>query len=148
MTEALAWNDAPRAPAGDAPLAALRRHGLAPLAHRAGVAALRPDFVRGTMLDAERSRTLAGVVDELARAGVPTILLKGVAYARTLNAHPAERPMTDIDLLVPADRYLEGGRLLERLGFARLPGAPLHHASTHVGGEVVIDLASTADNED
>jgi len=43
---------------------------------------------------------LAAVLDRLARAGVPVLLLKGAALAETLYGDPALRPLCDLDLLV------------------------------------------------
>ncbi len=43
------------------------------------------------------------IVAALQAAGVPVMLLKGAALGRLVYGSPAERPVNDLDLLVPAD---------------------------------------------
>src|SRR5262249_16805873 len=63
---------------------------------------------------------------------------KGAAYAAGLYDLPAERPMTDVDLLV--DRYAIAEHALADLGFEREPASALHHASAWVRGDLVLDV--------
>jgi hypothetical protein len=118
--------------------ALVQRHLLAPLAARAGASACRDDLVRATVGWARIERELPPVIDRLVAAGVRVAPIKGVAYAAGLYALPAERPMTDVDLLV--DPYADAARVVAELGFRREPGSLLHHASAWVRGELVIDL--------
>jgi hypothetical protein len=68
-------------------------------------------------------RLLERIALTCADAGIPLMVLKGAALHLTLHRNPGDRPMSDLDLMVPpkhAPRMLE---LLERLG-GRL-GRPL-----------------------
>jgi hypothetical protein len=57
----------------------------------------------------------------LQAGGVPCAYLKGVAFLDTLYAHPAERPLADVDVLVPrAARH----RVVALLTAARLEAVP------------------------
>ncbi len=95
----------------------LKPHGVYPLLAyrlRAWPAECRPPLEVVAYLDrlflyaAARSmragRQIQAVVDALEAAGIPSVLLKGPALARTVYPDPALRQSTDIDLLVrPAD---------------------------------------------
>ncbi len=126
------------------PLTLVRRHMLAPLAHRAGAATLRNDFI-ASALQAERRAALAvEALAALGDAGVAVILLKGIAYTGTLYADPAERPMSDIDLLVRAADFDRAARALLRLGYWHAGGAAqitvTRHALTLKRRDSAIDL--------
>ncbi len=58
-----------------------------------------------------------GVLGRLQGAGVPTLVLKGVALSRIYYPDAGCRPMVDVDLLVPPDRPLEAIALLEGSGW-------------------------------
>lgn len=111
-------------------LRALKRHGLGPLAHRnltrAGAAGSVPIAVSESLENLANLELAKAIVrlhhlDEIAARAAASkksiCLLKGIAFATALYEHPAERPMTDIDLLVePSD--IEGWRVeLETLGY-------------------------------
>jgi len=66
-------------------------------------------------------RELAGVLNALAEAGVPTIVLKGAALASTVYPSIAHRPMGDIDLLVRPQDLERAQRTLEAAGYRFLP---------------------------
>ncbi len=68
-----------------------------------------------------RRSGLLALLDILAEPpAIPVIVLKGMALAISLYPDPALRPMHDIDLLAPADRFEEAvARLLGR-GYRRL----------------------------
>jgi hypothetical protein len=118
----------------------VQRHQLGPLAARAGMTAFRDDLVRSTIAWARIAAALPAVVDALWTAGVRATPIKGVSYATALYTIPAERPMTDIDLMVPPTAYAQARRVLTALGFRNDIRAPLHHASVWVRGDVIIDL--------
>jgi len=127
-----------------APIADVRRHRLAPLAYRAGRSEFRADYVTSS-LRAEQQRAIAAeAVAALTRAAVPTALLKGVSYAGWLYDDPGERPMTDVDLLVPIEAFDDAVRVLYRLGYwhAGKGGqrSPRHHAMTLKRRNASIDL--------
>jgi hypothetical protein len=130
--------------AGDALDALIRRHMLAPLAYRAGVARFRRDYLASGLLAELRARCLREVGDALAAERIPVALIKGAAYAGRIYADPAERPMSDVDLLVPPALHARAERALRRLGFWRV-GSPrqqsrLHHAVGYKRKGASIDL--------
>jgi len=117
-----------------------QRHLLAPLAARHGAAGFRDDLVRSTVAWGATAVALPPVVAALVKAGVRVAAIKGVAYATALYETPAERPMTDVDLLVPDRSFAAASSILGELGFVREPVIPHHHATTWVRDSLVIDL--------
>lgn len=95
----------------------VRRHMLGPLAHRAGWPGFRGDHAAATLQAERRAAVLAEAVAALGQAGIPVMLLKGVAYAGALYPEAALRPMSDIDLLVADTRYVAAIAELGRLGY-------------------------------
>jgi hypothetical protein len=69
-------------------------------------------------------RTLGGVLDALAGAGIDAMLLKGTSLASRYYPHPATRPMVDIDLLVPHGEAERAIALLERKGWEPIKRTP------------------------
>lgn len=122
--------------------ALVRRHLLAPLAYRSGRAEYKRDYLTAA-LHAERRQVF---LDEAvaALAPIPAMRLKGIAYAGALYDDPALRPMTDIDLLVPADRFAAAIQALEAIGYRddgkRNQRSPINHAVTLRRRESAIDL--------
>jgi len=122
-------------PASEAPPVELvRKHGLGPMAYTHGLAEFRNDYVVAS-IRAEQQRGFAiEAAEVLAAHGVPVALMKGISYAGWLYADPGERPMTDVDLLVPRADHPQAARLLVERGYAHAgPGvqrSPRHHAVT------------------
>lgn len=58
------------------------------------------------------------VVRALAECNIPVMLSKGLLLGSAYYRSPAERPMSDIDLLVPRDHALPALDVLRALGFA------------------------------
>lgn len=116
VAAALHGAPAPTAP----PLELVRRNHLGPLAYRMGVSAFRDEYAASTVMALRRSATLAEVVGELQRHHVRAALIKGIAYAGTIYPDAAERPMNDIDLLVPPRQLADAMRCMLRLGFERV----------------------------
>jgi hypothetical protein len=134
---------ASRSPVTDvaAPKWLVQRHGLAPLAARGGLAQFRDDLVRATVDWALMEAELTTLVPALRKAGVRVAPIKGASYAKHEYAHPAERPMSDLDLLVPAASRRDAEGVLRSLGFELSPAAALmHHAVPFVRGSFAIDL--------
>ena len=69
-----------------------------------------------------RAAALGRIEAALASASIPVVLLKGAAVAHAAYADPALRAMTDLDLWVPEDEVPRACRVLESLGYERLPG--------------------------
>ena len=63
-------------------------------------------------------RGLAWVSDQILPRSIPLILLKGAALARIVYPHAGTRPMSDLDLLVPARRWREAEATLRSAGAA------------------------------
>jgi hypothetical protein len=118
----------------------VQRHGLASLAARAGAGSYRDDLARATLAWAQTERALPRVVKSLREAGVRVAAIKGVAFAKSLYAAPAERPMNDVDLLVARDQREAAEQALRKLGFEPGNSALLHHAKPWFLGDFVIDL--------
>lgn len=78
-------------------------------------AAIRALVQRGALLD---------VADRLERAGLPHVALKGAWLAFHAYSHPAERPLRDLDLLLPADALLPAWHLLHSAGWSGARLAP------------------------
>ena len=57
---------------------------------------------------------LAAIAAALDEAGVPVLLLKGAALGRLVYVSPAERPIGDFDLLIPANRLEAARQALEQ----------------------------------
>lgn len=131
-------------PAPPAPAESVRRHRLAPLAYRAGRSEYRDDFVMSS-LRAEQQRAIAAeAVDALVAAGIQVALLKGISYAGWLYADPGERPMTDVDLLVPLIAHDRATEVLGRAGYQHdgigAQRSSRHHAITLRRGGGSVDL--------
>lgn len=102
-----------------------RDHGVLPLIawklRRSGVA-LSESLERETRLDAAheaiRRRELDALLERFASAGVPIVVIKGGALARTLYAHSMLRPRCDTDLLIDRERLHEAESVLRDAGYA------------------------------
>jgi hypothetical protein len=69
-----------------------------------------------------REQDVRPVLRALVQRDLPVLLLKGAALLRTLYADPGQRPMLDVDLLVPKARFAEALRVARACG-ARLLGS-------------------------
>ena len=146
LVAALADDRPAPAEAAGASLAWIRHHGLGPLAYTHGLARgeLRADYALSS-IRAEQQRAIAGeAVALLAGAGIDVILLKGISYAGWLYPDPAERPMTDVDLLVRPRDHARAMTLLVGLGYRHagpaIQRSPRHHALTLKRPHAAIDL--------
>ncbi len=117
----------------------VRRHRLGPLAFRLGLSEYRADFATSALTAELRLRQLARVAGHLKATDVAFILLKGVSYATSIYADPAERPMADIDLLVEPARYPAARRALVEIGY-RGTDSRFHHGAMLVAKDSVVDL--------
>jgi len=108
----------------------LRPHGVYPLMAyrlRAWPAECRPPpdimawlnrvFLFAAARAMRAGRQIQEVVDALEGAGIPSVLLKGPALARTMYPDPALRQSSDIDLLVRPRDFLQAEAVLEGLGY-------------------------------
>ncbi len=135
LARVLAGGPAGTPPAGDwrAALSAVEAHSLAPLLyatlkHTAAAnnlpADMFPALAAAFQASAARSlrmeMALERITAALAGRDVPCLLLKGAALGRTVYASPAERPVSDFDLLAPRASLAAAQRALAGLGYARL----------------------------
>src|SRR5262249_33273940 len=110
----------------------VRRHGLAPMAAAAGAPQFHEDLARSALAWTKVAAYVEPLVARLAAAGVRVAPIKGLAYAKTLYGSPAERPMTDVDLLIAGGGERSAAAELERSGFGRTESPLLHHAQAWV----------------
>lgn len=106
------------------------RHGTAPLAYkclnttalRANVpqevlASLKGNYLQTSVKNALAFKAFHEALHSFHQAGIPTILLKGVAVALSVYKDAGLRPMGDIDIMVPPDKLIEAEKLLLEKGF-------------------------------
>lgn len=77
---------------------------------------------------------LGDVLAELATAGVPFLLSKGVAVAETVSPSPPLRHSHDVDLLVASDQLDLAARTLRRAGLSERPAGPAGRSLIHRDG--------------
>ncbi|MCM2279398.1 MAG: nucleotidyltransferase family protein [Oligoflexia bacterium] len=88
-------------------------------------------------LEHEHARAL------LSQAGIPCLTLKGVDLARRFYPEPVFRPMRDVDLLVPEERFEEAIAAFQRSGYARLGPFPKGRIRIELGrgpGAATVEL--------
>lgn len=126
------------------PDALVRKHLIAPLASELGLSRFRTDYIASSLMAEVRERILAEALAALAARAIPVILLKGISYVGTIYQSPSERPMSDIDLMVPPRAHAEAARTLRRLGYwsagSREQASSLHHAVCLRRKDAAIDL--------
>ncbi|MBZ0232801.1 MAG: nucleotidyltransferase family protein [Deltaproteobacteria bacterium] len=131
-------------PAPNADPVLVRKHGLAPLAYTHGRSLFRADYALSS-IRAEQQRELAcEAVATLGSAGIQVILLKGISYAGELYKDPAERPMSDVDLMVPVADHPRAVAVLEGIGYRhagpKIQRSHRHHAMTLKRPGAAVDL--------
>ena len=60
---------------------------------------------------------LDALANRLAQVDIPIIVLKGACFAKTIYADIAMRPMGDLDVLIPVDRFNEAVEIAKDLGY-------------------------------
>jgi hypothetical protein len=68
--------------------------------------------------------TLREVASLLVDRGIPVMPLKGVLFQLTLYADPAERRLTDVDVLVPEGRFVDAIDVLVQHGYRPVSAGP------------------------
>ncbi len=66
----------------------------------------------------ERSNALNQILDKFAENKIETVLLKGMALINCLYSNPYQRPMGDIDILVPASKAVLAQQSLREIGYS------------------------------
>jgi hypothetical protein len=134
---------APRAPEG-APPALIDKNHLAPLAFKMGMAGFRDVYAASAVMAARRAALLAEIVPALRAHQIRVALIKGIAYAGTLYPDPAERPMHDIDLLIPRLQTPEAVRAVFTMDLWRIGRhrrrSPYYHAIEIRRGDLIVEL--------
>lgn len=122
-------------------------HGLAGLlaaAHEAGAVELDPSTQTAleTRLEGEAIRAvqLEGELIRLASflAEHPVVVLKGAVLAHGAYADPAQRPFTDLDLLVPGPHLRDAIETLSGFGYERARPEPSPGFDERIGKAVVL----------
>jgi Uncharacterised nucleotidyltransferase len=134
-------------------VAVARYHRLSPLLSvvcaRTLPGPLAETFRRDRTMAMARAMLLEQAAEECIAAlnveGIPTIVLKGLAYDRCLYGGQGVRPTSDVDLLVPGQHRRAAFATLDRLGFeprAAAPGFddPDHHEVAWRRRDIEIDL--------
>ena len=134
------------------------------LAASPATAALFRLHLRHNRLRMERFATEAGALVRAMRdAGIEPTLLKGMHTAFGYFPEPAARPMSDIDLLVPADLVAAAQEVLADRGYTRMsgthnrfrttwippdtPAVPRSLSLTHAGDPYSVDLHGSVDRD-
>jgi hypothetical protein len=84
---------------------------------------LRQRLVQSVGRQLALGRELARVLEACQAEPLPVIPLKGPVLADALYADPAQRPFSDLDLLIRRERLRDADRLLRGLGYRRLADA-------------------------
>lgn len=143
-------------PEDDQLVAVAQRHRLSPLLSVAAEGSLPPrlaeTFRRDRLTTVVRNMLFSRAAEECIRAlaadGIPSIVLKGLAYEPSIYPGAGTRPTSDVDLLVPDQDRRRAFAVLDRMGFeprAAAPGfddADYHEVAwTRAGIEVDLHLA-------
>ncbi len=127
-----------------APADLVRRNALEPLAYRRGMSEFRSEYAASLIMTERRAALLREVAVALAQEDIWVAPIKGMALAGTIYPDPAERPMNDIDVLVPRPRLADAIRALQAIGFRRGGSARklsgYHHAIIMVRGDMMVEL--------
>jgi hypothetical protein len=115
-------------------LAELRREGLAPLVYsqllrqgRSGggglavLSVLQHDYYCSVQAAVLQEQQAFQVLQAFNEAGVELILLKGANLRLRVYQDPAQRPMSDLDILISRDQLLLAQEVLACLGYLRPP---------------------------
>jgi hypothetical protein len=78
-----------------------------------------------------RFQCLAEIDELLARHDIALLVLKGAALAHLVYDEEYLRPMSDLDLLVPADKAGHAARLLKKLGYSMAHGLHRYNHRPH-----------------
>jgi hypothetical protein len=113
-------------------VAMARRHRLSSVIGSLGSPALTPrlaaELRRHALVSCARNlayeQRLGEVVAELEKVGVRVLVLKGLAYERTLYRVPGSREMSDIDILIEPERRTTALQALYRLGYHAKVASP------------------------
>jgi hypothetical protein len=102
------------------PIELVKRAHLGPLAFRLGVGELRNEYAASLVMAERRAQVIREVASAFGAREVRAALIKGAAYAGTIYPDAAERPMQDVDLLVPRAQLADAVRVMQELGFERV----------------------------
>ncbi|MGB5281868.1 MAG: nucleotidyltransferase family protein [Arenicellales bacterium] len=78
-----------------------------------------------------RAKALIEITEACQARSIQLIVLKGAFLAHTIYPHPSLRPMSDIDLLAPADKAAEVIIILRKLGYSAPEQASSQYMSEH-----------------
>lgn len=108
-----------------------RREGVAPLLYKvflsegipsaAPIEDLKAAYYANVARNMRLFHELERVLDTLVEQGIPVVVLKGAALAKSLYEDPGLRVMSDLDLLVPKERLFDSVTAAEALGYTTEP---------------------------
>ena len=135
--------EAAAAPA-EIPAELIERNHLGPIAYRMGMARFRDVYAASAVMAMRRAALLAELVAALRERGVRVALMKGIAYAGTIYPDPAERPMHDMDLLIPRREMPEAMRVMAAHEMSRVLGvrrrSRYYHSIELMRGDLMVEL--------
>ena len=76
------------------------------------------EFARGLHELGWELVSTGGTFATIEAAGIPTLALKGAALIHSLYSDLGQRPMNDLDILVPAGRAAEAAEVLRAEGYS------------------------------
>ena len=121
-----------------------QQHGLGPLVsscYPGQLPQLQADYFSAVAEQALMKSLLQEIVAAAGRVEVPLLLLKGAALAETVYADAAQRPMTDIDIWVPAGDVARLVGALLAAGWQSLTLAPDRPPALQAMGQGELQLA-------
>jgi hypothetical protein len=102
------------------PLDLLRANNLGPLAYKLGIGSCRDEYAASSLVAIRRAAILRELVPAFANRRIWAAPLKGSAFAGTIYPDAAERPMNDIDLLLPPTHLARAAQCMFDVGFVRV----------------------------
>lgn len=81
---------------------------------------LRAMYVRTWMQNRQMFTELEGIAAAFEQAGIPVVLLKGACFALTLYEDIGLRPMGDLDILVPKEKFSRALQVVQAQGYENL----------------------------
>lgn len=126
------------------PLPLLQMAHMAPLAYKRGHKAFQGDYAATLIVAGRRAQVMREVVTAFGARGIAIAPIKGAAFLGTIYPDPAERPMNDLDVLVPVPQIEDAMRTMLELGFERSGYARklsgFYHAVVFLRGQVMFEI--------
>lgn len=122
----------------------LVRNHLEPLAYKLGFSRGRDEYAASLIAAARRSAAVREIASKLLVRRVWAAPIKGFAFATTIYSTEAERPMNDVDLLIPVNMLADAIRTMQSAGYERVGMerklSGYYHAIVFQRGSLMIEL--------